>query len=58
MSVSAMPAASSTAGKEALPATVRTSMRLCRSRSTDFVGIDHRDFVVRLARQVIGRGAA
>ncbi len=34
MSVSAMPAASSTAGKEALPATVRTSMRLCSSRST------------------------
>ena len=34
MSVSAMPAASSTDGKEALPATVRTSTRLCSSRST------------------------
>jgi hypothetical protein len=33
MSLSTMPAASSTAGNDAFPATVRTSSRVCRSRS-------------------------
>ena len=58
MSASAAPAASSTVGYEALPATVRMSSRSCRSRSDVFVVIDDRDFVRLFAREVVRGGAA
>ena len=51
MSASRAPAASSTSGCDALPATVRMSSRSCRSRSTSSFDVDDGDFVRFFARR-------